>query len=134
MAFLQPLRRDLAGGRAAGIGERRRTQLQRLRQCRCVDEALGEEEQREAGVDGCGFGRDCPGKCIWIGLICGERREAACVTRARTGQLAFSRNSSNAVFVRVFLCVFGTLASRASLPSIPVLAMGRLVRRAAVLP
>ncbi|KUM27904.1 hypothetical protein AU467_14735 [Mesorhizobium loti] len=99
-------------------------QLQRIRQCRCVDEALGEEDQREAGIDGCRFGRDGPGKDIWIGLIRGERREATCVTRARTGQLASSRSSSDAVFVRVFLCVSGTRASTPSLPSILVLAMG----------
>jgi len=100
MAFFQPLRRDFAGGRAAGIGKGRGMQFQRLRERCRVDQALGEEQKREVGVDDCCFGRDGPGKGIWVGLIRGERREAACVARARTGQLAFSCDSSNA-----FLCV-----------------------------
>lgn len=74
MSFFQSLRRDLAGGRAAGIGERRRVCFQRLRQRRRVDQALGEEQKREAGVDDRRFGRDGPRKGIRVGLVRGERR------------------------------------------------------------
>jgi hypothetical protein len=76
MPFLKPLRRDFAGGRAAGIGERRRVDLQRLGEGRRVDQALGEEQKREAGVDDCRFGRDGLGKGVRVGLIRGERRKA----------------------------------------------------------
>jgi hypothetical protein len=87
MPFLQSLRRDLAGGRAARIGERRRVCFQRLRQRRRVDQALGEEQKREAGIDDCRFGGDGPRKGIRVGLVRGERRKARRIACARTRQL-----------------------------------------------
>ena len=99
MPFLQSLRRDFAGGRAAGIGERWRMDLQRLRKRRRVDQALGEEQKREAGFNDCRFGCDGPSKRVWVGLIRGERRKARCIACARTGQLPSPQ------FLRRF-CVF----------------------------
>ena len=81
MAFLKALRRDLAGGRAAGIGERGRMHGQGSGKVGRVDETLGDEEQREAGIDRCGLLGDRCGKEIGIGLVAGERRQAACVAR-----------------------------------------------------
>ncbi|WP_246674089.1 hypothetical protein [Mesorhizobium sp. B4-1-1] len=99
--------------------------LQRLRKSRRVDQALGEEQKRKAGVDGCRFGRDGSCKGIRVGLIRGERRKARCIACARTGQLPSSAISSNAVLCVSFSCACqARFASKASLPSIPVLAMG----------
>jgi hypothetical protein len=81
MAVLQALRGDLAGGRAGGVGQRRCVGFQRLRKDGRIKQALGEEQQCKAGIDGCGLGGDRPGECIGVGLIGGERRQAGCVAR-----------------------------------------------------
>jgi hypothetical protein len=101
-------------------------ELQRLRERRRVDQALGEEQKREAGIDDRRFRRDGPGKRIRVGLIRGERRKARCIACARTGQLPPPRFPPT-LFVRVFsYACQARFASKASLPSIPVLAMGRV--------
>lgn len=120
VAFLEALRRDFACGRAAGIGKRRRMLRQRFRQHPRIDQALGEEQQREAGVDRRGFRRDRTGKGAGVGLIRGERREAACIARARTGQLPSPAFSSD-----VFLCASGARRRRHCCLQGEALAMGR---------
>jgi hypothetical protein len=83
--------------------------LQRLRERRRVDQALGEEEKRKAGIDLRRFSRDGLGKRIWVGLIRGERRKARCIAGARTGQLPSSAFPPTLFCACLFLCVPGTL-------------------------
>ncbi|ESW88644.1 hypothetical protein X770_14875 [Mesorhizobium sp. LSJC269B00] len=81
MTFLQALRGDLAGGRAGGVGQRRRVGLQRLRKDARIKQALGKEQQGKAGIDGCGLDGDRQGECIGVGLVGGERRQTGCIAR-----------------------------------------------------
>ena len=86
MAVRQPLRRDLAGRRAAGMGKAGRMGAERRgKGCR-VHQALREEQQREAGARGLGFPSQLAGKGVHVGLVRGERRKAASVARAQADQ------------------------------------------------
>ncbi|ESX16243.1 hypothetical protein X766_22300 [Mesorhizobium sp. LSJC255A00] len=112
MAFLQALGGDLAGGRAGGVGQRRRVGLQPLRKDARVKQALGEEQQGKAGIDGCGLDGDRQGECIGSSDVCSSDLEA-------------SSRYPPTLPARARFMSLGALASRALLPPIRSLAMGR---------
>ena len=68
MAFFQPIRRDLAGGGAGGVGQGRDMSFQRIRERLRIDQALREKQQHVAGTDRIGFPSDFGRKMFRIGL------------------------------------------------------------------
>ena len=93
LAFFQPGRRDLAGGRAAGIGEAGACRASAAGKASALDQSLREEQQREAARRWHRPPRrTAQAKASASGCVRGQHRQAAGVARpAEPGQFLLLR-------------------------------------------